>query len=272
MMLIASVTSSRVNVLPPTMFIKMPRAPSMEASSSGEVMAARAALTARPSPVEVPTPMMAVPALRMTVLTSAKSVLMRPGTVMMSVTPRTAESSTSSAILNASRSEVSLFATVRNRSFGITMSVSTFSRRVWMPRSAWEARRLPSKAKGRVTTPMVKMPSDRATSATTGAAPVPVPPPSPAVMKSMSASLMASSISPRCSSAAWRPISGSLPAPSPRVRLRPMSSLMSASESKSAWASVFAAMNSMLRIPEVIIRFTALTPPPPTPTTLITAW
>ncbi len=39
----------------------------------------------------------------------------------------------------------------------------------------------------------------------------------------------------------------------------------------SAWASVLAAMNSTLRSPESIIRLTALTPPPPTPTTLMTA-
>ena len=191
---------------------------------------------------------------------------------MRSVTPRTADSKTSSAILKASSIEVSDVATERRRSLGITMRVSTFSRRAWMPFSAWVARRLPSKEKGRVTTPMVKTPSERAMSATTGAAPVPVPPPSPAVMKTMSVSFRASSISARWSSAACRPTSGSEPAPSPRVKERPMSILRSASDSKSAWASVLAAMNSMLRSPEVIIRLTALTPPPPTPITLMTAW
>lgn len=40
---------------------------------------------------------------------------------------------------------------------------------------------------GRVTTPMVRAPSERAMLATTGAPPVPVPPPSPAVTKTMSA-------------------------------------------------------------------------------------
>ena len=193
----AWVTSESVTSVPPTMFIKMPRAPSIEASSRGEVMAARAAFTARPSPVEVPTPMMAVPAFRMMALTSAKSVLMSPGTVIRSVTPRTAESRTSSAILKASSIEVSAAVTESSRSLGMTMSVSTFSRSDWMPFSAWVARRLPSKENGRVTTPIVKMPNPRAISATTGAAPVPVPPPSPAVMKTMSVSISASSISPR---------------------------------------------------------------------------
>ena len=109
------------------------------------------------------------------------------------------------------------------------MRVSTFSFRRWMPCSAWIDRRRPSKANGRVTTPIVRAPRPFATSAMTGAAPVPVPPPLPAVMKTMSAPFRTSSISSRCSSAAARPTSGSLPAPRPRVSWRPMSSLMSAS-------------------------------------------
>ncbi len=45
----------------------------------------------------------------------------------------------------------------------------------------------PSNWKGLVTTPTVRTPSSRATRAMTGAAPVPVPPPMPAVMKAMCA-------------------------------------------------------------------------------------
>ena len=74
-----------------------------------------------------------------------------------------------------------------------------------MPSSAELARRRPSKANGRVTTPMVRAPSERAMRATTGAPPVPVPPPSPAVTKTMSAPLMTSSISSAWSSAACVP-------------------------------------------------------------------
>ena len=74
-----------------------------------------------------------------------------------------------------------------------------------MPSSAELARRRPSKANGRVTTPMVSAPSDRAIRATTGAPPVPVPPPSPAVTKTMSAPLRTSSISSAWSSAARVP-------------------------------------------------------------------
>ena len=91
-----------------------------------------------------------------------------------------------------------------SRSLGITMRVSTSSRRLAMPSSAWLARRRPSKANGRVTTPMVSAPSERAIRATTGAPPVPVPPPSPAVTKTMSAPLSTSSISSAWSSAALR--------------------------------------------------------------------
>ena len=151
------------------------------------------------------------------------------------------------------------------------MRVSTFSLRRWMPCSACTERRRPSKANGRVTTPMVSAPRLLAISATTGAPPVPVPPPLPAVMKTMSAPLSTSSISSRCSSAAWRPTSGSEPAPRPRVSSRPMSSFTSASLISSACASVLMAMNSTPFRPASIMRLTAFTPPPPMPTTLMTA-
>ena len=77
----------------------------------------------------------------------------------------------------------------------MTIRVSTFSLSFWIPVSACTARRLPSKPKGRVTTPMVRAPTDLAISAMTGAAPVPVPPPLPAVMNTMSAPLSTSSSS-----------------------------------------------------------------------------
>ena len=105
----------------------------------------------------------------------------------------------------------------------------------------------------------------------TGAAPVPVPPPSPQVMKTMSAPFSASLMSSRCSAAAPAPTSGLAPAPRPLVRLWPMPILTSASQAWSAWASVLTAMNSTPPSPASTIRLTASAPPPPTPTTLITA-
>ena len=50
-----------------------------------------------------------------------------------------------------------------------------------------------------------------------------------------------------------------------------MSSFRSASLMSSAWASVFAEMNSTLRSWDSIMRLTAFTPPPPIPNTLMTA-
>ena len=81
--------------------------------------------------------------------------------------------------------------------------------------------RLPSYANGRVTTATVKMPNFFATSATTGAAPVPVPPPIPVVINTICAPSNASSIASRASSAARRPISGLAPAPKPWVKRMP---------------------------------------------------
>jgi len=83
------------------------------------------------------------------------------------------------------------------RSLGMTIWVSTLSFRAWIPLSACTDRRRPSKPNGRVTTAMVSAPRPLDISAMTGAAPVPVPPPSPAVMNTMSAPLSASSMSLR---------------------------------------------------------------------------
>ncbi len=55
----ASLTSNRPRSLPPVMFSRMPIAPSTLASSSGELMAALAASTARFSPPATPMPMRA---------------------------------------------------------------------------------------------------------------------------------------------------------------------------------------------------------------------
>jgi hypothetical protein len=98
---------------------------------------------------------------------------------------------------------------------------------------------LPSKKKGLVTTPTVRQPSSRAICAMTGAAPVPVPPPMPAVMKTMSApgdDLLDARVT--SSRAALRPRSGSAPAPRPRVMFCPMCSFVGAAFALRAWASV----------------------------------
>ena len=69
------------------MFSRIPVAPSIVSSSSGLSIAALAASTARVSPVEAPIPIIAEPASDITVRTSAKSRLIRPGIVIRSVIP-----------------------------------------------------------------------------------------------------------------------------------------------------------------------------------------
>ena len=77
---------------------------------------------------------------------------------------------------------------------------------------------MPSSLKGLVTTATVKAPNSFAIDAIIGAAPVPVPPPIPAVMKTISEPANNSSIAILSLSAALLPISGSAPAPKPLVR------------------------------------------------------
>ena len=75
-----------------------PRAPDRSMpSSSGEATACSAAMRARSTPDAVAVPIMALPCSPMMVLTSLKSTLMWPGTLMISAIPATALFSTSSA-------------------------------------------------------------------------------------------------------------------------------------------------------------------------------
>src|SRR5207245_4285585 len=152
----------------------------------------------------------------------------------------------------------------------MTISASTWPRSALMPSSAVSLRMRPSKENGRVTTPMVSAPASLAISATIDAEPVPVPPPMPAVMKTMSDSWTTADSSVRLSSAASRPRVQSPPAPRPRVILLPIWTLTSAWQRSSACLSVFTAMNWTLSAFE-IMRLTSLPPPPPQPTSLIRA-
>jgi hypothetical protein len=88
----------------------------------------------------------------------------------------------------------------------------------------------PSKENGFVTTHTVSAPISFAISATTGAAPVPVPPHKPHVINTMSAPSSTPLISSLDSSAAFFPISGFEPAPSPPVVAFPILSFMLARE------------------------------------------
>ena len=99
-----------------------------------------------------------------------------------------------------------------------------------IPSFALFARRRPSKVNGRVTTATVKAPSSLEIFAINGAAPVPVPPPIPAVINTISLPFTDSRISASLSSAALRPYSGLPPAPRPFVVSFPKTILLSQGE------------------------------------------
>ncbi len=165
----------------------------------------------------------------MTLRTSAKSRLINAGTAIRSEMVCTPWRSTLSAAWNAS-SIGFLPITSRRLSLDTMISESTYFFSSSIPSAALLARRRPSNVKGRVTTPTVRAPSSFATLATSGAAPVPVPPPMPAVIKTISAPFTASRSSLSLSSAALRPYSGFPPAPRPFVVSFPRIILLSHGE------------------------------------------
>mmetsp|Transcript_2988 Transcript_2988/g.6762 ORF Transcript_2988/g.6762 Transcript_2988/m.6762 type:complete len:287 (-) Transcript_2988:333-1193(-) len=250
----------------------MPVAHVMPSSSRGLNTASRAASAARFFPVAMPIPSIALPADAITERTSAKSTLMRPACVMISEMPRTPWRSTLSERRKASCSEVSSSVADRSLSFGTMMSASTSSLRRAMLSSACLVRRRPSKLKGVVTMPIVSAPSAREIFATTGADPLPVPPPMPAAMNVKSDPARLSAMSASLSCAANSPSSGSPPVPSPRVTRSPTCRRVGAMLILRACASVLMAMNCAASSPTLrIISLMAFDPPPPHPTTLMHA-
>ena len=249
-----------------------PLALSMVESSNGLEMAADAASVAAVLPDPIPMPIKAVPALFIMALTSAKSTLMSPGLTIMSEMPTTPCRRMSSATAKARSMGVSSGMISKSLSFETTMTVSTFSLSLSMAAMACFIRLFPSNPKGLVTMPTVKQPSSLATSATTGAAPDPVPPPIPDVTKHRSVPATMAAISFLDSSAASLPISGFPPAPSPLVTAAPMLSTLApfALDLPKACASVLIAQKSTPPTAVSNMRSTALDPPPPTPMTLMT--
>mmetsp|Transcript_13468 Transcript_13468/g.24383 ORF Transcript_13468/g.24383 Transcript_13468/m.24383 type:complete len:252 (-) Transcript_13468:608-1363(-) len=238
----AELISVRPMVGPPTTLKTIRLACEMGKSNKGEEMAATAASAARDFPTPVPTPMSAVPASFMTARISAKSTLTSPVLIMISEMPTTPCRKISSATKKASVTGV-LSGTMRNNlSLDTTMRVSTCLRNSAMAASACFMRWRPSNLNGLVTTPTVRQPhSFLAISATTGAAPLPVPPPMPAVINTISAPIQTALTSSAFSKAAFLPIPGSPPAPNPLVTLRPIFKVLGAKDVLSACASVFMA-------------------------------
>ena len=249
------------------MLTKTPRAPDRSTpSNKGDATAASAAKRARSIPETVAVPIMALPCSPMTVFTSSKSTLINPWTLMISAIPETALCKTSSAQAKALSNSASSPMTSNSFSFSTTMRESTYASNSCAPSSATFKRLTPSKSNGLLITPTVKIPISLATWATIGAAPVPVPPPMPAVINTICAPCNESAMRVRASSADAAPISGFAPAPRP---LDPNCRLIDAAERFNAPASVFMQMNSTPSTPRRIMCWTALPPAPPTPTTLI---
>ena len=189
--------------------------------------------------------------------TSAKSTLISPGFVMISVTPFTPAHRRLSARTNCSRN-VSLlspagFIALKILSFGRTIRLSTLLRSFASPSMAFVMRTLPSNSKGVVTTAIVRIPASWASWATTGALPVPVPPPIPAVITTMLASLIMSLSLSVSSFAASSPTFGFPPAPSPPVIFCPIGTRYFAFDLKRACLSVLRTMNSTPLTPSSII-------------------
>src|SRR6185295_2901718 len=111
---------------PAVTLTRMPCAPArLMSSRSGDDTAISAATRARCSPVPMPEPIIASPVSDITVRTSAKSTLMRPGRVISSAMPCTAPCSTSLARLKASSSVVWPPRTCSSFWFGIVIREST---------------------------------------------------------------------------------------------------------------------------------------------------
>ena len=106
--------------------------------------------------------------------------------MIASVIPLTAFNSTSFAALNALTIEMFAPKFFNNLSLSITIKESTCFESSVIPDSALTMCLLPSNLNGLVTTATVRAPVSFAISAIIGAAPVPVPPPIPAVINTMS--------------------------------------------------------------------------------------
>ena len=239
--------------------------------SSGEVNASSSAILRRLLPLPIPELITATPLSLRVVLTSLKSILTIPAVLIISEILRAALLSVLSANWKASET---VFLPYISISFSLltTRRASTLSCSLRTPSNARSILRRPSNLNGIVAMPTVNLPASRAILPTIGAAPVPVPPPIPAVMKTISVSSLVSAFktSVVLSSAASLAISGLLPAPRPLVILGPSVILLGTGLLLSACSSVLQSKNETpLIISFLYIVETALPPPPPTPMTLI---
>jgi len=139
------------------------------------------------------------------------------------------------------------------------------------PSSAFASLFLHSKLNGFVTIHTVSIPIFFAILAITGAAPVPVHPPIPDVIKIISVSCKTALISISLSSADFLPISGFAQAQRPFVRFSQIFTFESERHFAKSCASVLTATKPTHSKPSVIILSIALFPQPPTHKILIFA-
>ena len=200
--------------------------------------------------------------------TSAKSRLMRLGTVIVSTIPLMISAINWSIMLKAS-SNGRFGAYWRSRLLSSTSTASAAPRTRSSPSRARCMRIFRSTANGVVTIATTNAPTRFASAATTGAMPVPVPPPSPAVTKTRSAPLTICVMTLLPASAAFLPIRGSPPAPSPLVMCLPTRSFCWALVLSRCCLSVFIATVIAPSTPMCVILFIVLFPEPPQPQTSI---
>ena len=220
----ASITSASGDSVCILKCTKTPIAPLIVTlSSSGDWIAFFTASCAASSPSASPAPIRAIPRCSITFLTSAKSefISLFPEPNTIALIPLTARARTLSTILKLSFIPALLSIKAHSLSLGITTIESLSFLSSLNPISANWRRFLPSKEKGIVTTETVNAPTSLATCAITGAAPVPVPPPKPEAINTISEYSKALFISSRLSSAALQPTSGTMPAPKPLVIFSP---------------------------------------------------
>ena len=252
-------------------------APSIVVSRSGDSIAFLIASLTLFSPCPSPIDIWARPFPLITVATSAKSRLTSAGKFIRSVIPLILCFNISSAFANASLKPSFTSTIFNNLSFEMLIKVSTFGNNLFIPLIALCILTFPSNLKGFVTTATVSIPSSFAILATIGAAPVPVPPPIPQVMKTISAFFWVSvsrsnaRIASFDSFAALSPISGRAPQPLPPVIFSPIVTLFAARQCLKSCISVLTPTNSTPLTPSSIIRLTALLPAPPIPKTTILA-
>ena len=202
------------------------------------------------------------------VSTSQKSLFIVPSMVIISAILLVAVVRISSALQNASLAVVIPSAYISlKRSLLITNNASTFSFISLTPLIAFTILGFISNWNGIVTIPIVNIPISFAIWAIMGAAPVPVPPPIPAVINTIwVVSLKRAFICSMLVSAAARPFSGLPPAPRP---VSPNCILVGTLERLRAWLSVLHIAKETSLMPWLYIFFTAFPPPPPTPITFI---